>query len=347
MVNAVAATVLHMAGLAAISLTPAPVDSAALERGRRLTGWLMSGEADSVYQAMGPRYRESLGGRAGVERAVAQIRQGVGTEQEVVTEAAYTHLRTNHYYRISRVAGIPGQTVTFHWAWDHDGAVVYLLARPTQRPADTGTEGYRTKTDLSLPFTGEWYVFWGGDDAYQNYHVEAPTQRFAYDFLVVRDGASHAGDGEENADYYCFGRPILAPAAGTVTAAIDTLADNTPGQMTPEAPPGNHVVIGHGNGEFSLLAHFRSGSIRVAPGDSVRTGQVLGECGNSGNSSEPHVHYHLQRGPAFGEGVGLPAPFTNFRADGQAVERGEPVRGQMVAPRPSQPPNRGAEGVRY
>lgn len=332
MMNAMTAAILHLAGLAAFGLAPAAVDSAAIERGRRLNQWLLDGASDSIYQAMAPGYRESLGGRSGVAQAVTQIRRGVGEEREVVTEAAYTRLRTRHYYRISRVAGIPGQTVTFHWAWTDDGAVVYLLARPTQRPADTGTEGYRTKTDLSLPFTGEWYAFWGGHDAYQNYHVVAPTQRFAYDFLVVRDGASHTGDGAENTDYYCFGRPVLAPAAGTVTVASDTLPDNSPGEMTAEAPPGNHVVIDHGNGEYSLLAHFRSGSIRVSAGDPVRAGQVLGECGNSGNSSEPHVHYHLQTGPAFGEGVGLPAPFTDFRADGEVVERGEPVRGQMVAP---------------
>lgn len=51
-----------------------------------------------------------------------------------MTEAAYARLRTDHYYRISRVAGIPGQTMTFHWAWDDDGAVVYLLARPSASP---------------------------------------------------------------------------------------------------------------------------------------------------------------------------------------------------------------------
>lgn len=78
MVNAMAATILDMAGLTLLSLAPATADSAALERGRRLTGCLLDGRADSVYQAMAPRYRESLGGRSGVEQAVAQLRRGVG-----------------------------------------------------------------------------------------------------------------------------------------------------------------------------------------------------------------------------------------------------------------------------
>ena len=316
------------------ALTP---DSAALERGRRLTRWLLDGRPDSVFESMAPAYAESLGGSAGVAQAVEQIRTGVGAEQERVAEAVSTRLDTDHYYRISRFSGVPGRTVTIHWAWNHDGAVTRVLARPTPQPASTGTEDHSTKTDLTLPFAGQWYVFWGGRRADQNYHVTAPTQRFAYDFVVVREGSTHQGRGTENDDYLCFGRPVLAPAPGTVSVAVDTLPDNRPGQMNREAPAGNHVVIDHGNDEYSLLAHFRSGSIRVEPGDSVRRGQTLGACGNSGNSSEPHVHYHLQTGPSFGEGVGLPARFRDYQVDGATVRRGEPVRGALVTPSPRSP----------
>ena len=93
-----------------------------------------------------------------------------------------------------------------------------------------------------------------------------------------------------------------------------------------------YVVVDHGEGEHSLVAHFRRGSVAVQKGDEVEAGALLGECGNSGNSSLPHVHYHLQTGPAYEEGVGLPAQFEGYYVGGAYVEEGEPVRGQVVLP---------------
>jgi murein DD-endopeptidase MepM/ murein hydrolase activator NlpD len=119
-----------------------------------------------------------------------------------------------------------------------------------------------------------------------------------------------------------------------VVSALGNVPDNPrPSQKIAGVPaPGNHVVIDHGRGERSLIAHFRQGTLRVREGQKVQQGQVLGLCGNSGNSSQPHVHYHLQTGKRFGEGLGLPAFFNGYEADGQRVERGEPQRGQVVVP---------------
>ena len=93
---------------------------------------------------------------------------------------------------------------------------------------------------------------------------------------------------------------------------------------------GNHVIIDHGNGEFSFLAHFKKGTVAVKPGDAVKSSDLLGLAGNSGNSSEPHVHYHLQDTAVFGKGRGFPAPFNDYIADGKPVARGEPVKGQTI-----------------
>ena len=71
-------------------------------------------------------------------------------------------------------------------------------------------------------------------------------------------------------------------------------------------------------------------SVRVKPDQLVAEGDTLGLCGNSGNSSEPHLHYHLQNGPAFGAADGLPAFFNDYVADDKPVARGEPVRGQAI-----------------
>ena len=96
---------------------------------------------------------------------------------------------------------------------------------------------------------------------------------------------------------------------------------------------GNHVIIDHGNGEFSFLCHLRNGSVKVKPGDKVTKGQEIARCGNSGNTSEPHLHYHLQATGKFGDGDGLPAQFRDVVIDGKDVARGEPLRGQTIAPK--------------
>ena len=112
--------------------------------------------------------------------------------------------------------------------------------------------------------------------------------------------------------------------------AIDGVPDNVPGTTNTKLAPGNHVVINHGNGEYSFLAHLRNGSIAVKLGDRVQPGDRLGACGNSGESSEPHVHYHLQNTEGYNVGAGFPAQFVSYIADGNAIARGEPKRGQTV-----------------
>lgn len=216
--------------------------------------------------------------------------------------------------------------------FDAEGKVGGLWFRPGEgpKPAPTRFADYQTKTKLQLPFDDQWFVFWGGRTVQQNYHVIARDQRFAYDLLIVKDGKSHEGDDKVLTNYYCFDKPLYAPAAGTITEVMDGLDDNVPGVMNPFAPPGNHIVIDHGNGEFSVMAHMRKGSVAVKVGDKVKQGQLVGHCGNSGNTSEPHLHYHLQNTGSFGNSEGLPAPFVNYVADGKRVERGEPVKGQVV-----------------
>jgi hypothetical protein len=216
--------------------------------------------------------------------------------------------------------------------FDEAGKVAGLWIRPPAEPppAETRFADYKTKTSLQLPFDGEWFVFWGGRTYEQNYHVITVDQRFAYDFVVNRNGWTHSGDAKKLASYYAWDAPIRAPAAGVVTESVDGFADNIPGNTDPFAPAGNHIVIDHGNGEYSLLAHFRKGSVVPKTGDRVKQGDVVGHCGNSGNTSEPHLHYHLQNGPKFGGAEGLPAQFVNYVANGKKVKRGEPVRGERI-----------------
>ena len=208
-----------------------------------------------------------------------------------------------------------------------------LSVRPdagAAREAPSAFLEYVPKARFRLPFSGEWLCFWGGRTVAENYHAATRAQRFAYDLVMVRDGKSHAGAGDSLSDYYCYGQPILAPAAGLVVTAVDSLPDQAIGSRDPLHAAGNHVVIDHGNREFSLVAHLQPGSVRVRAGKRVNTGDVLGLAGNSGNTSEPHLHVHLMNAPSMQDADGLPMPFEEYEADGVPVPKGEPRRFQKV-----------------
>lgn len=190
---------------------------------------------------------------------------------------------------------------------------------------------YETKTDLELPFNNEWWIFWGGRGVAENYHAAHKEQRFALDIVQKINGSTYAGNGTQNKDYYCFGKRLNAPGNGIIVEVINDIHDNVPGQFNRDVPTGNLVVIDHENGEFSLLAHFKKGSIIVSIGDIVTKGQELGKAGNSGNSSEPHLHYHLQTTGNPFNGEGLPAQFQNYYANEVFVSRGEPVQNEYVS----------------
>jgi murein DD-endopeptidase MepM/ murein hydrolase activator NlpD len=188
---------------------------------------------------------------------------------------------------------------------------------------------------LSLPFKGRWLAVWGGDTKELNQHHDVPNQRFAFDFLGVDDsGKTRKGQAHINEDYFAFGREILAPADGTVTDVITGLRDNVPGSMNPYSALGNAVFIQHREHEVSVLAHLKLGSIKVNVGDEVKTDQVIGLCGNSGNSSEPHLHYHLQNTPIMQDATGIKCHFQKviLLHDGKRQPRPEysPVKGEII-----------------
>ena len=189
---------------------------------------------------------------------------------------------------------------------------------------------YETQTELELPFDDEWWVFWGGRSVSENYHAAHKVQRFALDIVQKVNGSTHSGNGSQNENYYCFGKRLNAPGAGKVITVMNNVPDNIPGQFNRDVPEGNHVIIDHENGEFSMLAHFKEGSIIVSVGDVVTKGQELGKAGNSGNSSEPHLHYQLQTTANPMNGEGLPAQFLNYYANDNFVEKGEPVKSQYI-----------------
>jgi murein DD-endopeptidase MepM/ murein hydrolase activator NlpD len=227
------------------------------------------------------------------------------------------------------VKSATGQTWAVTATVAADGQLSGFLIQPAGE-APSKFLDYKTKADVRLPFDGQWNVFWGGRTIKENYHAVSEGQRFAYDILMMKNGKTHNGNGNCNEDYYCYGQTIVAPASGLVVSAIDGVADNIPGKMNPAELCGNHVVLDLGNDEFLFLAHLQNGSVKVKPGDRVTQGQPLGLCGNSGNSSEPHLHIHLQTTASLEGGKGLPLEFQHYEADGKTIDRGEPTKGQAI-----------------
>ena len=228
------------------------------------------------------------------------------------------------------------------------GRVERLVIEAGGARFETPVHTYEQKNVFRLPFAGEWLVAVGHRPG-EHHRTAADAQAFAWDIMALdekgRGFRPRAGGGRPRAeDAVTFGLPLLAPAAGTVVRAKDGRRDVDPGPAQfqggiPEGEDrdvilGNYVVIDHGHGEFSLLAHMRNGSIAVKVGDRVRDGQKVGECGNSGNTTQPHVHFQVMDGPDHIGSTGLPIRFSDYEerrgARTRHVRRGVPRSGAFV-----------------
>jgi murein DD-endopeptidase len=151
----------------------------------------------------------------------------------------------------------------------------------------------------------------------------AISQRFAIDWVQLRDDGKTFHDNEkDNKNYLAYGNNALAVADGVVTEVKDGIPENVPGAnsravpITLETVGGNHVILDIGGGHFAFYAHLQPGSLRVKLGDKVRRGQVLGLVGNSGNSTEPHLHFHIENGSSPLGAEGLPYSLASFEVVG-------------------------------
>jgi murein DD-endopeptidase MepM/ murein hydrolase activator NlpD len=184
---------------------------------------------------------------------------------------------------------------------------------------------------LQLPFSGPWICTQGVDGPYTHKGV----LRHAYDFEMYggSDGALCVGSGQRAQDYYCFGKPVLAAADGTVMA-IENSVPNTPiGEDNSLKPWGNYVILQHTGSLCSLVAHLAPGTVVVYPGQYVWRGQVLGYCGSSGRAPRPHLHFQLQAAAALGS-LTQPSCFSDVVVRREAEPRFEsthtPAQGEVL-----------------
>ncbi|MEN4011738.1 MAG: M23 family metallopeptidase [Chloroflexota bacterium] len=194
---------------------------------------------------------------------------------------------------------------------------------------------------LRLPFEGWWKVHNGGVTRAVSHSWDAIAQRYAYDFLITdENNVTFHGDPSRPENYYVFGKPVLAAAGGEVVAVRADLRDHQragSGWIDWRTPDlrGNHIVIRHSQRQYSLYAHLQAGSVCVRPGEQVEAGQRIANCGHSGHSTEPHLHFQLQDRADFFTAVGLPAIFSGFErrkvtAESEYVRRGAAERGFQV-----------------
>jgi len=331
--SAVLAILFALPWLAARSAAETKFDEAgALALGHELAGNVVNNQPAPVWARMSQRMREAMGDSAKFSGLMSSICTMTGKLDSLLDESTSENNGAFGYRAQCKFEKQP-QPWTLTISFDGEAHVVGLSVRPASANKAYASPhmDYVPKTRLRLPFKGEWTVAWGGRDIAQNYHAFTRDQRFALDLLMMRDGKTHTGDGKDLKEYFCYGQPILAPAAGTVVWVQDSLPDNHPGEMDKVHPTGNCVILDHGNSEYSLFAHMQPGSLRFKAGDRVREGEVIGLCGNSGNTSEPHLHYHLQDGPRFHDADGLPPRFFDLYVNGVHVDTAEVVQKQRIS----------------
>lgn len=272
---------------------------------------------DSQYDRLYDQFSDEL------KRAVTLTdfrSMGLSFFSDVDSLKLVSDMRLNEYasYVWSDPTGAKALTAT----QDRSGTIAGIeIAEDPKHPE---TDGAYSETAFRMPFRGEWLVFWGGQHRFLNYHYAHEHIRYAYDFVVAKNDTSFSGDPLRNESYYAYGKPVLAPAEGVVVAAVDGIADNVPvGVMNESQPAGNAVLIKHPNGEVSMIAHLKNGSVKVKAGDRVEAGDQIGECGNSGNSSEPHIHFQATAAADDPGSATIPVTF----ADGSHPARGDFVVG--------------------
>ena len=216
---------------------------------------------------------------------------------------------------------------------------------------------------LSLPFTGRWLVQNSPARRVPSHGTNLFATAYAIDFVGVdeRRGTAAISDWrawlstEPPERYFSFGRPLLAPGDGVIAAVHDGEVDHEGrrsqlalvGYLMGQAQraraglaglAGNYVVIELASGAFVALTHLRQGSQRVGPGDRVALGQHVADCGNSGNSTQPHVHVQAMDGVDAARAQALPVAFGPFRqwrrgqTSSEVIASGLPAEGSVVEP---------------
>lgn len=295
--------------------------------------------SDDLYHLVYELKLDNFGGDAAVVKGIDVIDAGAGTTVASLTPAELAQrLAVNDKRTAPGTLGpAQGGLVYMHLSFKDAAAIPKTLVHRLSIAFEGGdpfvgivartVPAAPTALVLEPPLRGALYI--AGDaccDSTRHVRATLPldgqlftSQRFAVDWEQLdEEGRIYVGDPKKVDSYHIYGKQVHAVASGKVVAVLDGLDDQTPGALPDKLPPeqadGNHVVLDLGDGRYALFAHMRKGSVAVSAGQTVTAGQVLGLVGNSGNSSEPHLHFHVHDGPSPLASNGLPYLMRGFTA---------------------------------
>jgi murein DD-endopeptidase MepM/ murein hydrolase activator NlpD len=277
---------------------------------------------DSIFAMFSPEMQAAL-----PLNKTSDFLNGLRTQAGKITRRSFIKYENGTYARYK--TNFERALFAVNISLDNNAKINGLFVKPYTE--DNLPKLQRNISKLQLPFKGEWTVIWGGDTKELNYHIESVAQKNAFD-IVIQDerGRSFKTDGLANEDYYAFGKELYAPCDGEVVLVVDGVKDNLPGEFNPVYVPGNAVIIKTANKEYLFFAHFKHHSIKVAEGQKIATGQILGLCGNSGNSSEPHLHFHIQNVENMNVATGVKCYFDTLKVNGQEKTEYSPVKNDKI-----------------
>jgi len=210
-----------------------------------------------------------------------------------------------------------------------------LKGQPTEASSEIKVVNYQSKNSYIFPLKGRWIA--ASAPSLTGHHRWASVQEFAFDFIKIGAGLStFQNAGERLTDYYAYNEPIYAIADGVVVSVSDELQETTDNlkrtnekeedyfarvvahqqelmKKGPQYIYGNHVIIRHANNEYSSYLHLKTGSINLKLGDKIKQGQQIATLGHSGNSTEPHLHFHVSNGGDILYSRSLPIVFSNIQ----------------------------------
>ncbi|WP_051904400.1 urea transporter [Hippea jasoniae] len=185
-----------------------------------------------------------------------------------------------------------------------------------------------TGREIFLPFSGKWTVWQSFDGEW----THKGLWRHAVDFVVTDDkGKTFSNNGKFLQDYYAFGKPVLSPVDGYIYDYVDNIEDNPPSEVNRQNNWGNYVLIYDNRGFYVLIAHLKKNSIRVKKGDVVQKGSIIGLCGNSGYSPQPHIHIQVQLYPKIGSPT-VDFKFYSYIRNNEFFDVGIPASNDIIEP---------------
>lgn len=220
------------------------------------------------------------------------------------------------------------------------GGIAFVAYSAKQTPRQTS---FSNVVLARAPFDGDWLISWGGENPKDNHHIGSPPQDRAIDIRKIIPGSgsqTSQGDPKKNESYGCWAQPINSPIDGIVEVAVDGVPDNIPGELNRPSAMGNYLMLKSPDGFVVVLAHFKQGSVARKAGEKINAGDFLALCGNSGNSTEPHLHMHVQSETSMAQSVARRIVFPSIAVDGVPRENYSPKRGDVISngqKKPNQP----------